>query len=481
MVGTFLLAAFGVLFLLLHSRKTGEPAMTRLWMMEPPYSSDPIHYDAFVHHIAFTSVYSGLVTQYRKGEYLGVLAEKWEASKDHRVWSFQFRKGVTFETGEEIQPSHLIASWNRVMQIQKRRGSEAGFFDKLEPDGISHDDSSITLRFREPFPRLLDTIGFGLYSVIHPQCFDRDTGDWKCERSVISSGPYKVAKWDHSEVLLELRKEYPTSLRHPSAIQSVAIIWDKEQRLLSDLVIGASKEDLTAQNYIFYGGAESDIAFIRCQSWTDKKSVCHDAELRKALRQAFYTELERLGLHVTRSFFPLAIPGIREPSTDSTVTDALSRVKGKNVSYRVFAPDVPFLSACTTALSSAATSLGLRFRDEFGPKRQMIADLAPNLPSYTNDLVSIVTGILIDDPEADVRFMFKSKEGIRLPDPTGRAAMELSKVKPDLQRINEALWDDAIIWPVMHFAGGMWAKAHYDFSMLNTVLPPAAIHWIGQR
>ena len=77
--------------------------------------------------------------------------------------------------------------------------------------------------------------------------------------------------------------------------------------------------------------------------------------------------------------------------------------------------------------------------------------------------------------------MLKSKEGILLQDETGEILKELEKSPLNIQRINELLWEQGLIWPVKHFASGLWARPDLDFSQINLILPPTKFQWIGWK
>jgi hypothetical protein len=96
------------------------------------------------------------------------------------------------------------------------------------------------------------------------------------------------------------------------------------------------------------------------------------------------------------------------------------------------------------------------------------------------DLIPFGTGVLVEDPEEDIRFMVISKEGIRLPDPTGNLRKIVSKKGFNPQDVNAQLWDDAIIWPICHLSLGIWTNPNkIDLSMINISLPPTDLAWIG--
>jgi hypothetical protein len=85
------------------------------------------------------------------------------------------------------------------------------------------------------------------------------------------------------------------------------------------------------------------------------------------------------------------------------------------------------------------------------------------------DLVIKGTGIDVLDPIEDIRFMFLSKQGIKLPDATGEIKEELKSEVPNIQKINQLLWDQAIIWPLRHYSTGLWVKKdnQLDFTGAN--------------
>ncbi len=473
------------------NKSSSNNNVVTFWIADSPYSADPLDYDAFSHHIAFSSVNAGLVTNYSFGKYTGIIAKEWESSADHKTWRFVIRKNIKFGNGDLIKPKDVADSWNRLALILKRRGSQSGFFEKIEGfdllerngyiSGISFDDNQITLHFLEAMPRLLDIISFGLYSVVHHSCYD-NTGKWIDPRKTVASGAYMIKKWDDNSLVLELREDFPPELRHSKPLRKLEIIWSPEKRLSSDIISGNSRESIPSDKYSYYGEAESRIAYIRCQSWSHRDSPLHNKSLRKQFRALFYTYLEKSGFNPTRSFFPLAIKEVHEMKDVGRIGKNLFLSPQYIIKYRPYMAEVSPLDEFTSkAIKLALKDVGLNMKLVNTPKRIMAEEFSPDLAYYHNDIVSIVTGILIDSPESDIRFMFKSKEGIRLPDPTGQILKVINKSPIDVQRVNEILWDDAIIWPVTHLSIGLWGQKDLDFSRVNTIIPPTAIHLIGWK
>lgn len=474
-----------------HTDETSNKQVA-FWISDAPFSADPLDYDAFIHHIAFSSVHFGLVTNYKIGQYTGLLAKGWEVSPDQKIWRFSIRENLHFSNGDPITAKDVSDSWHRMARLMHQRGSQAGFFEKLEGfssfgktgniSGLRFDKTHVTLNFTEPMPHLLDVLSFGLYSIVHNSCYDKVSGKWLNPRHTVASGPYSIKTWDETSFILQLRGDFPAELLHPKPLAEVKMEWTHGLRQAADILSGNSRENLGINGYSYHGETESRIAYIRCQSWTHPDSPLHDKLERKRLRGAFYSNLEHLGFKPTLSFFPLAIPSVKEFSSDAPTRESHPAARPKSLTYRPFAAEVsPLSELAAKALQQAATAEGFQAEAKDTPKKTVGAEFAPNLPAYHNDAVSIVTGILIDNPDADIRFMFKSQEGIRLPDPTGRGADLIGRTKIEVQKVNEVLWDDAIIWPVAHLSIGLWARKEIDFSLINTLVPPTAIHLIGWK
>lgn len=454
-----------------------EPKSATFWNTVRPYSADPIDADEIVNAIAFGPVRATLVDNGRKGRVLGVLAESWETDDSFTRWRFVFRKGLTYETGEAIRPKDMLAALNRLRALMRKRGSANPVFEDLAAeDGLTCDEGSLTFRFRKAHPKLLNQLADGLFSLAHPSCYDAASGEWRCGTKPVASGPFRVSRSDDADIELRLREDFPAELRHPEAFQSVRIVSGRANRDDADIAHGLSREVDHPTAHTFVGGMDSAIVFMRCQSWSKKGSPCHSRNGRVALREAYYRALEGSGFRTAKSFFPLSIPGINT-LTPPPIPPSPPRIG--TVLFRPAPGPTSFLVPSNDALRAAVKGLGGTPLDNMTSGEQVHKELAPGLARYENDLVYFMTEITLDEPRASVRFMFTSKEGIRLPDPTGRAAGELRREDFDLQRINEILWDDAIIWPVAHAGFGIWVKPRIDISLANSGTVVTPLHWIG--
>lgn len=278
----------------------------------PPFSTDPLDIDAMVHHIAFSSVYSTLVSNYKKGELKGIIAESWEHSQDFKRWTFKIRKGLTFESGAPISASVVHQNFLRIAYKMKLARSESGFVEFLTGidrmlsasdsiSGIQLVDQGIQFEFIKPFPRLVSLISFGLYSIVEPEMFDSKTGDWLNPKAVNSSGAYRLESSDQHSIRLSLRSDYPPTLMHPNAFHSIEIVPNNRPR--SDgpphIAIGFSDQKM-ANNFSFLGPVNSVIRHLRCYHWDNPNHFFYKKETRAALRDLLFKRMEESGYTISR-------------------------------------------------------------------------------------------------------------------------------------------------------------------------------------
>jgi hypothetical protein len=474
----------------------GMPANSRVvqvWMPGVPTSTDPLDYDSFVHHIAFRSVLGSLVSTYKLGGYTGLLADRWQVSEDKKEWRFHIRSGAKFDNGEPISPRHVIQSWKRVAFLLKNKGSHSDLLDAIEGteklnslsdsvSGLGQSGDELVIRLKRPFPHLLEAVSFGLYSIVHSNDYDAITGKWKNPKQLTASNAYRIVNWDDHTVNLEIRDGYLSELWHPGAIKQVKLVWDLKSRLTSDLVIGDSNDTSLSKDFLFYGSSPSSIAFARCFSWKKAGSVCKQIENRRAIRTLIYDALRKGGIQPVMSFFPLGMQGITEISQTEggKPTAQLANHPDLRVFYRRKIGNA-FFESIRSNLPEVAQAKGMKTTEVDFDFSGFQKHMDPDQNSFFADIGVTLTGILVEDPRSDIRFMFLSKEGIRLPDVDGSIRQELERPNFSPQLINQLLWDQAVIFPLGHFSYGVWARSEFDVSQLNTVEPPIEFQWIGNK
>lgn len=487
----FVLAAAGISALFLCAKRPPHDRELRVYLRPLARSSDPLDLEGLSNSRTLNGVRSGLVGVGKLGEIQGLLAKRWEAANDFRVWKFTFRRGMTFETGEEIRPADLAASWVDLARELRRRRSRGGPLQALigyespEPNGgiagLTYDEDSITLRFAQPQPKLLTQLAKAQYAVTHPGCRDPVTRAWRCARKAVSSGPYRIETWTDQEVTLRLRDDFPREFRHPNAAESIRIGESREFRETANAIFRHSGRPAMPEGFRFAGGMSSSIGYAYCVSWRHKTSPCRDLRERRILRDRFFHFIQGKSEDFRWSFLPLAVPGVREGKIPNPLP--LGAVPGMTGTLRVEAmtnPEEPTPSLRRGFLETTE-SLGMRLVEVPVDESMMLSNLARDRSEYDYDLVFFAGTIDQNDPTTSIRKMFLSEEGARLPDPTGRISRELHRAHPDFGRINDLVWEDAIVWPMGYVGLGIWVRDEIDLSLYNPATGTEPLHWLGLR
>lgn len=462
---------------------------------DPPSSADPMVFDFVLNQPFQSMVNVKLFSSYSGAHSKPQLVKSWRATNSNAEWIFKIREDVTFADGAKVEPVDVVRSLKRIAYLLRKKNSVNDFINSLEGierltsievdfPGISLDkDNNVVLKLKRPFPKLLETLSFGLFAVVKQSEYDSRTGEWvgAPRKGYPASGPYELVGMKDGGVTLELRKNYPSDLFHPKAFKKIEILPNDDVRT-ANLIVGSFGRPELESKFKAKSQGDYHTAYFFCHSWKLKSSPLSSTILRKALREEIREFMQKRGFYTTRSFFPLVLTGISEPKP--TIFDSRQVPEGKNrsISFNDIRPSPkPASVVPLEALEAAAKKFNLKpvpLRGMPFPKLEENKD--PDLKSYSADIGYYSTELSALDPEGDVRFMF-SKEGIQLPDATGEIMAELKKDPLPVQKINELLYDQAIIWPLRHYAMAFWYNREIDFSLYNLLLTPGEFQWLGSE
>lgn len=490
----YFLACFTVALILMRPTMSDKKDLSVYYSFSAS-SVDPIDYDLGVHHVTMRSIYSSLVSEYNVGKIAPDIALDWKNSEDFKKWSFLIDKSRRFQSGEFITPEQVAFSLNRMAFLMKSRDSKAGLMDNLVGfekvssasdlvDGITYDDNYVYLNFKVPMPRLLNKIGFGLYGIVHRADFDAKTGIWKDKRVINSSGHYKITSWLENELIIAIKDEFKNKNRFEK-IHFYFVNYDN--KINYDLVAASSEADLSHKKYNYSANVISRIRYIEFTSWNDSKSVFYKKSNRIAFMQDYYNKVESNKLNIVRSFFPLSISGVNELLPHQIVSDediTFESAYRTNGSISFVSRNYTTEKASIIKPSNHTNLLHgtiYEFANKHGLKvNDFKSDDFTQQEPLKVDVKIDTTGILLDDPEGDIKFMFLSKEGIQLPDQDGSIIEMLNADSFQIQEVNKKLWDQGIVWPVNHLSFGIWFNSDlkYNSKELNLELFPIDFWWL---
>jgi peptide/nickel transport system substrate-binding protein len=151
------------------------------------------------------------------GNYLPGLAEKWEISKDGRVYTFHLRQGVKFQSGREMTAEDVKWSWERLKNLQ---GQPAWLMDgvaKVEALDkytvqvtMEQPDASFLARTSVAYMGIMDSeVAEANGCVAGPDAATADKCKEYLDEHSLGTGPYILDRWARdSEIRLVANPNY---------------------------------------------------------------------------------------------------------------------------------------------------------------------------------------------------------------------------------------------------------------------------------
>lgn len=465
-----------------------HPNSLTVWTRFQPYSVDPLDYDYDVHHLVMRSVLASLVTVYKSGEIVPQVAKNWNSTSNNSKWELEIDNSWLFSNGEHVTADIVLSSFKRVILIKNAEKSKSGLLEYIKGfdnftslnqdlDGLYIINNKIVFDFTKPMPDFLDKISFGLYAISHPEDYDIH-GKWKNKKKGITSGIYKIKEWKDDSITIT--KNIKTT--NDSTYKDIIFHYSKDLEAIraSDIIFYDIKNPyIVSDEWTYVSKSQNNsILYVQVMNWDDPKNYFHSIEARRNARDQYYTYLKKVGYKTTKSFFPLDITGIKEfeISNHSNISLDADKIRTQHFIYN------------EEFYKQGVIERGKYFKEAF---EQMSKDNGFKLiyndypenridEKKVFDVQFLGTSILISQPRDDIQFMFKSKQGINLPDQYHKIFEILENENFNIQEVNEELWNQAIIWPITHSSNGMWIKksSHINVNELNTSLLPLDAQFI---
>ena len=147
--------------------------------------------------VLFPLLWNGLTKTDEKGNVVGDLVEKWEASADQRTWTFTLREGVTFSNGDPFTAEAAVKAFRYYLD----EGTATQEKNKISmiTDVAAPDDRTVVLTLSEP----IATLPAGIVWV---KMLDVD-GLATIDKEPIGTGPYTVSTFTPDDSVTLVRND----------------------------------------------------------------------------------------------------------------------------------------------------------------------------------------------------------------------------------------------------------------------------------
>ncbi|MGZ9586088.1 peptide ABC transporter substrate-binding protein [Paenibacillus marinisediminis] len=183
---------------------------------EPPTLDPALSQDA----PSFTvigAIFEGLTRVDKDNNIQPAAAESWDISEDGKTYTFHLRKDGKWSNGDPVTAHDFEYSWKRVLDPNMKKTSPYNyqmyyikngekFFNQeiTDPSQVgvkATDDYTLQVELENPTPYFLHLTAFQTYFPVNKKVVEADP-KWDLEaNTIVSNGPFKMTKWEHSNVI----------------------------------------------------------------------------------------------------------------------------------------------------------------------------------------------------------------------------------------------------------------------------------------
>lgn len=483
----------------------GKPFKFVFWAK--PESYDPYKSDGMESMSIAKNIYAPLVSTFLDGKAQGMVAEKWEISKDGKTWKFLIRKGLKFADGSPITPEIVLANFRRILWLTRDSGLAINmampelktWSDYSVPlRSVYVEGGAIVFRFKYQPASLFEALEKPLYGIAHPNCFD-ERGQWREKSCLIESGQYRISKQLPDKMILENRHVYPEVPEAPEVVEFLTQVPGKKARLdwvledgaemtfLGTLSVGKTEETKVQEaGYKLLKEPPLRMHYMRLNH---RRSPFSDKMLRQSVRDTFLNLLSKdpdfaSEIQLDTSFVPPGGMGYISMNIPE-IPVKRPQIKGSEILV-LLSPSAPPEKPVTKSdkFLKALEIAVLKTMEMHGIKVNISRDYTKayeRTKSGHFDLMFNYSGMSVQEPYEALRMMFMSDVGACIPDPSGKipgliekghTAKDPGDRKGFAEKINKKIFDDAAVITFTHSGFMYLYSPRTDISRINTFSDP---------
>ena len=490
-----------------------EQQPLRFWYRYLPSTYDTYEADGATLMPIAKNIYAPLVSTFVVGKPQGMIAKDWKVDSTGRIWQFTIRPGLTFDDGTPITPEAVLANFKRMLWLTRNEGlllnsllpevkTWKKYSDPLQ--SLYVEGNVLVFKMNRRPINLFETIEQAIYGIANPKCFDGD-GKWIDPKCFSGSGQYRVKDLSTAKMVLESRHIFPEVVGAPDVVE-VNVSGAKDPTAIQTLM--ENKGDMTIRySYELNAGILKEMTSKGLTTVNEplvrmhflQLNASHGAfksrSLRQSFRDVFLSSLSKdrgfsAETELDPSFMPKGSAGY-VPFNVPQVTN-ISRFSEKEVtvvltvlSKTAYSRSFNIYTAAENSIFEAIKAHKLKTKvircsAEEWFERKAKGDF---------DIVFGGSGLLINNPYADLRMMFMSKIGSNIPDPSGKIPGMIeaaensenpSRRQEILKKINSSIYTEASVINFMHSGKVYVHRNGVDLSKINLFSDPVefrAVSW----
>ena len=153
------------------------------------------------------NIYESLLKRDEKSlENVPVLAEKWEISSNHLVYTFHLKKDIKWSDGYPFTTKDILYSFNRIRDPKVDAAHLRSYYQDIEKVEAL-DDYTVRFHYRIPYFRALEFCGGIPIVPSHLFKEGEDFNQHPIGRNPVGTGPFKLLHWETGKEIALVRNE----------------------------------------------------------------------------------------------------------------------------------------------------------------------------------------------------------------------------------------------------------------------------------
>ena len=152
-------------------------------------------------------IYESLIKRDEKSlENVPVLAERWEISPNHLMYTFHLKKNIKWTDGHPFTAKDILYSFDRIRDPKVDAANLRNYYQDIEKIEAL-DDHTVRFHYRIPYFKALEFCGGMPIVPAHLFKAGEDFNQHPIGRNPVGTGPYKLLHWETGKEIALVRNE----------------------------------------------------------------------------------------------------------------------------------------------------------------------------------------------------------------------------------------------------------------------------------